>query len=82
MQDSAVLEKPDVALEAQDLIGNGTSIEAVEACLERLRAMDPGHDMLLLLEAKLVALRIGLPSLTVSPSAWTPEATQQWAKSS
>ena len=80
MQDAAVLEKLDVAHEAEDLIGNGTSIEAVEACLERLRSMDPRHDMLLLLEAKLVALRIGLPSRTVPRPAAAPEPTQQCAQ--
>jgi hypothetical protein len=55
-----VLDRSDPVAEARRALQSGESALAVEGVAERLRAFDPEHDMLLLLDAKIVALLIGL----------------------
>jgi hypothetical protein len=55
-----VLKRPDPVSEARRALQSGVSASSVERVAERLRAFDPEHEMLLLLDAKIVALLIGL----------------------
>ena len=55
-----VLRRYDPISEAQRALKSGGCASTVERVAERLRAFDPEHEMLLLLEAKIVALLIGL----------------------
>ena len=55
-----VLRRSDPVSEARRALQSGKSASAVERVAERLRAFDPEHEMLLLLDAKIVALLNGL----------------------
>ena len=60
MLDADVLDGADAVSEAEWALQNETSPAALEAVVKRLEAVDARHELLLLLEAKIVAVLIGI----------------------
>ncbi len=60
MQHIDVVSCEQVIAEAHRAFQNETSARAVDAVAQRLRATHPDHNLLILLEAKIVALLIGI----------------------